>query len=102
MSFSYGNTYNVVTAALIHDLGRENTIEEAPEHVKKGFDILRKCRGIDLHSSIVCFEHHENFDGSGYPRAFKGDQISEFSRIVRVADIYDEILRGGMQGGKDP
>jgi HD-GYP domain-containing protein (c-di-GMP phosphodiesterase class II) len=55
---------------------------------------MRKCGGLSLHSSIVCFEHHENYDGSGYPRKIKGIAISDFSRVIRVADIYDNVLHG--------
>jgi HD-GYP domain-containing protein (c-di-GMP phosphodiesterase class II) len=44
-----------------------------------------------LHSSIVCYEHHENFDGGGYPRKLKGAAISEFSRVIRVA-AYDNTI----------
>ncbi len=94
MNFNYNQLCDLVTGALIHDLGRENEKEENHEHVQKGFDVMRKCRGLSLHSAIVCFEHHENFDGSGYPRKLKGEAISDFSRIIRVADLYDNLLHG--------
>lgn len=94
MSFNNDQLLELVTGALIHDFGRENIIEEKPEHVQKGFDFMRKCRGISLHSSIVCYEHHENYDGSGFPRKLKGAAISEYSRIIRIADLYNNILQG--------
>ncbi|MCX8131764.1 MAG: HD domain-containing protein [Clostridia bacterium] len=94
MNFNYNQLCDLVTGALIHDLGRENISDEKPEHVQKGFDILRKCRGLSLHSSIVCYEHHENFDGTGYPRKLKGSAISEFTRVIKVADVYDNVLHG--------
>lgn len=94
MTFNQIQLIDLVTGALIHDLSRENVREEDPEHVQKGFDIMRKYRGLSLHSSIVCYEHHENYDGSGYPRKLQGTSISEFSRVIRVADFYDDVLHG--------
>ncbi|MCX7922490.1 MAG: HD domain-containing protein [Clostridia bacterium] len=94
MTFNYNQLCDLVTGALIHDMGRENSKDEMPAHVQRGFDVMRKCRGLSLHSSIVCYEHHENFDGSGYPRKIKGTAISEFTRVIRVADMYDDFLHG--------
>ncbi len=94
MSYNFGQLCDLVTGALLHDIGRENVIKEKPEHVSVGFEAARACRGFNLHSSKVCYEHHENYDGSGYPRKIKGNDISEFSRVVRVADYYDNALHG--------
>ncbi|WP_010247509.1 HD-GYP domain-containing protein [Acetivibrio cellulolyticus] len=94
MSYNFGQLCDLVTGALIHDIGRENIAKEKPEHVSIGFEAARVCRGFNLHSSKVCYEHHENYDGSGYPRKIKGNDISEFSRVVRVADYYDNALHG--------
>ena len=94
MNYSYDQLYELVTGAIIHDFGRMNIKEEKPEHAQKGFDFMRKCRGISLHSSMACYEHHENFDGSGYPRKLKGSAISEFTRIIRIVDLYINILHG--------
>lgn len=94
MNYNSDQLYDLVTGAIIHDFGRENEMEEKPEHIQKGFDFWRKCRGISLHSSIVCYQHHENHDGTGYPRKLKGASISEYSRIIRIADLYCNILHG--------
>jgi putative two-component system response regulator len=40
---------------------------------------------------MIAYEHHEKFDGSGYPHKWKGDQISLPARIVAIADSYDCI-----------
>jgi len=94
MSYNYNQLCDLVAGALIHDIGRENIKEEKPEHTQKGFDVMRKCRAFSLHSSIVCYEHHEKYNGSGYPRKLKGTAISEFTRIIQVADVYDNVLHG--------
>ena len=39
----------------------------------------------------VVRDHHERFDGSGYPRGLTGREIGEFPRIAAVADVYDAI-----------
>jgi HD-GYP domain-containing protein (c-di-GMP phosphodiesterase class II) len=94
MNFNFNQLCDLVTGALIHDLGRENVKEEKPEHAQKGFDAMRKCRGLSTYSTLTCYEHHENYDGSGYPRKIKGNVISEFTRVIRVADLYDNELHG--------
>lgn len=92
LKYNFNQLWDLAVGSILHDIGRENSREESPEHVAKGFEILRKCRGLSLMSSIVAFEHHENFDGSGYPRGLKANNISEFSRIVSIADFYDTQL----------
>lgn len=94
MSYNFSQLCDLVTGALIHDIGRDNTSEENPVHTSIGYEAARFCRGFSLHSSKVCYEHHENYDGSGYPRKIKEKDISEFSRIIRVADYYENILHG--------
>ena len=39
----------------------------------------------------VCLHHHEKYDGSGYPKKLKGEQISLFARMGAVCDVYDAI-----------
>lgn len=40
----------------------------------------------------VVRDHHERWDGSGYPRGLAGDRISHFARIAAVADVYDAVV----------
>jgi HD-GYP domain-containing protein (c-di-GMP phosphodiesterase class II) len=42
---------------------------------------------------MLAREHHEHWDGTGYPRGLKGKEINLFSRITAIADVYD-ALRG--------
>lgn len=100
MDFNYNGICDIVVGALIHDIGRENKAQEDPDHIKAGFNVMRHYRGISLHSSIVCYEHHENYDGSGYPRKLKDSEISKFTRVIRVADFYDYLLHGYNDGGE--
>ena len=44
-----------------------------------------------LHALDVVLHHHEKIDGSGYPEKLKGDQISLYSKMGAVCDVYDAI-----------
>jgi hypothetical protein len=39
----------------------------------------------------VVIEHHENFDGTGYPKGLQGDEISKLARLVSIADVFDAL-----------
>lgn len=58
------------------------------EHTIKGFNILRRQRDISLLSAHCALQHHERYDGSGYPYTFKNEHIHEYARIVGLADTY--------------
>jgi putative two-component system response regulator len=61
-------------------------------HAEKGYEILRgsKSRLLDL-AALIAWTHHEKFDGSGYPRGLKGEDIPLPGRIVAVADVFDAL-----------
>jgi ribonuclease BN (tRNA processing enzyme) len=42
-------------------------------------------------AAIVAYEHHEKYDGTGYPRGLQGDEIHIYGRITAVADVYDAL-----------
>ncbi len=73
------------------DLSREE-YELVKQHPQYGFDILRKYEDISLLSSHIAFQHHERWDGNGYPRGLAGESIHEYARIVSVADVYDALM----------
>jgi putative nucleotidyltransferase with HDIG domain len=57
-------------------------------HVGLGLDILRKTDGVDKRVFDMVATHHERFDGSGYPKGLKGNQIPVFGRIAGIVDAY--------------
>ena len=66
---------------------------EVKKHPETGFEGLRKkMRGLPATSMHVAYQHHESFDGKGYPRGVDGGDIHEFARIASVADMYDALL----------
>ncbi len=59
-------------------------------HPVFGYEILLT-QEIDERIRLVAYEHHEKCNGTGYPHGKKGDQISDFAKIVSIADIYEAM-----------
>jgi response regulator RpfG family c-di-GMP phosphodiesterase len=57
-----------------------------------GYNILKNSkREVLKAAAIVAREHHEKWDGSGYPRKLKGEKIHIFGRITAIADVFDAL-----------
>lgn len=54
---------------------------------------MRKKSNENVVNSLVLRYHHENWDGSGYPDGISGKNIPVFSRIIRIADVFDAITQ---------
>jgi len=95
----------IARGAFLHDIGKmaipdrilnkpgrleadEMTIMR--EHAYHGYQMLKKIPFLSEASEIV-YSHQERYDGSGYPRGLKGDQIPLGARIFSVADTLDAI-----------
>ncbi|NVJ54540.1 MAG: PAS domain S-box protein [Campylobacteraceae bacterium] len=62
------------------------------DHVNIGYDLLKNSSRDTLKASaIVAYEHHEKWDGSGYPRGLKGEEIHIFGRITAICDVFDAL-----------
>lgn len=92
--------------ALLHDLGklmipRETLNKKAPlsaaewqfvrGHGHWAYEMLRRRRGLPPVAALIARQHHENFDGSGYPLNLTGGEIHRYARIVAVADVFDAV-----------
>ncbi len=61
-------------------------------HTVMGYDMLKHSdRRILKAASIVAYEHHEKWDGTGYPRRTKGEEIHIYGRITAIADVFDAL-----------
>jgi len=60
-------------------------------HVVQSIVILQNTPGISQVALDVAGQHHERFDGSGYPNKLKGEEISLFGRMGAIVDVYDAI-----------
>ncbi|MEO6564923.1 MAG: HD domain-containing phosphohydrolase [Casimicrobiaceae bacterium] len=91
--------------ALLHDIGKmkvpdgillkagslnENEMYEMRKHPKLGYDFLR-ADNYFRYSLDIPYCHHERWDGKGYPRGLKGEQIPFKARIFSVVDNYDAM-----------
>ncbi|MBI4832893.1 MAG: HD domain-containing protein [Candidatus Lindowbacteria bacterium] len=89
-------------AALMHDVGKigvrddillkpdmltDEELGMIKRHPSIAEEILRPIKGIDNVVSVV-YAHHENFDGSGYPRGLRGDEIPLGAQILATADTF--------------
>ncbi|MFA5527780.1 MAG: HD-GYP domain-containing protein [Peptostreptococcales bacterium] len=93
--------------ALLHDIGKifvdkeilnkpskleKNEIQEVQEHPEKGYKYLRQEWEIPLSAYLAVLDHHECYDGSGYPKGKKAENIHLFGRIICIADVYDALI----------
>ncbi len=66
--------------------------EKMKEHTKIGYEMLKSSnRSIIKTAAIVAIEHHEKYDGTGYPNNIKGENIHIYGRITSVADVFDAL-----------
>ncbi|NLJ69769.1 MAG: HD-GYP domain-containing protein [Firmicutes bacterium] len=92
--------------AILHDVGKVKVPEEillkpaalTPEewaemkkHTLYGFELLRGGEEVSSRTAHVSYQHHERCNGSGYPRALRGEEIHLFAKIAAVADTYDAM-----------
>lgn len=92
-------------ASILHDLGKisvsdfilnkngpldKDELDRIKEHPEIGEKILQGIPMMDTVAKIIG-AHHENFDGTGYPKGLKGPDIPLPARIIAVADIFDAM-----------
>ncbi|MFZ4617817.1 MAG: HD-GYP domain-containing protein [Rectinemataceae bacterium] len=79
---------------IIHKPGALTTeeLEMMRDHTQIGHDILARHHGpLFQRAATIALEHHERWDGSGYPRGLKGEAISLSGRIVALCDVFDSL-----------
>lgn len=110
ISMSLGNAHqfaleNIYLAAIFHDYGKLKIPEEIlknPDHIDyqehmlnhpdNSVQIIRKSEGIPEQVIKMIQEHHEYWDGSGYPKGLKGDNIYKNSPILCLANELEDFL----------
>lgn len=101
------NTDLLFTASPMHDIGKvgipdsilkkpskltKEEFEVMKTHAEIGYKILKGSeRKVLKTASIVSHEHHEKWNGEGYPRGLKGEEIHIFGRITAIADVFDAL-----------
>ena len=69
----------------------EEEYREVKKHTIYGFDLLRKQEDLSLLSAHIALQHHERWDGTGYPQGLKGKEIPLVARIFAVIDVFNAI-----------
>lgn len=105
---------DLAMAALLHDIGLSklppqliikshtpklltaSDREKLFDHPQVSLDILQE-RNVDVSplTKTIILQHHEEFNGFGYPKGIRGYAINEFAQIMRVADELDQLISNG-------
>lgn len=106
LNFSQKDITLLTYAGLLHDIGKtklpHNILNKPSKLNKEEFDIIKKHPIIayeiikkipymDSSVSLSVLMHHERIDGSGYPLGLKNNNISNFGKIIGIADMYDAM-----------
>ncbi len=100
----------IYMGAVFHDYGKakiSRTILENPnntmysqsiqDHPIKGVASLKKIKGMSRKVINIVAQHHEQYNGKGYPRGLAGEDIYDLSKIVSLANIVDHALSDNSQ-----
>jgi len=98
--------HNLGFAALLHDIGKvfvdkdvlnkpgklnKDEFNEIKKHSLLGCEHLHKEYHVNDQVCMGILDHHEKYEGGGYPNDIKGDRISLYGRIIAIADVYDAL-----------
>jgi len=90
----------------LHDLGKinvdpkiinkpgkltEEEMNEVRTHPYQGYKILKDAKELTEESKYIVLQHHERYDGTGYPKRLKEDDIHIYGRICCLADVFDAL-----------
>jgi len=90
----------------LHDLGKvridqgiinkpgkltDEEMGEMKRHPNLGFKILQETKQMTQESKIIVLQHHERFDGTGYPKGIRGNDLHVYGKICAIADVYDAL-----------
>ncbi len=105
LGFSANDLLTLGTGLLLHDIGNvrldpymakkeyEKLTKEEKEQFRKhpdlGFILLTKSNNLARESCLIAKQHHEQYNGKGYPEGLKGEEIPYFSRISRILDEFE-------------
>lgn len=106
LSFSNKDLEELGIGSLFHDIGKRNVSldilckkggltdsewEQMKMHPQYGLIILNEHPNISDGVKAACFEHHESWQGNGYPQQLSAHDIHPFARIVAITDTYDAM-----------
>jgi len=106
LKMSKPDLMSLFIGALLHDIGKAfipqdiikktETLTEKEEavlktHAQKGYEYLTDNYHIDPKSRMIVLQHHECYNGTGYPKGMANEKITKGARIVAIANTYDSL-----------
>ena len=106
LGLDYKNLKKLGISALFHDVGKgkipnavlkkpgkltDEEFEVMKSHPLHGLEVMSCVKGMEEDMLKGVVEHHERYDGKGYPRQLKGEMIHPFGRIIAISDVYDAL-----------
>lgn len=106
LNYSRSDLVKLGLGAILHDIGKilipENILNKnskltdkeyaiIKKHPRLGYNRLKNNYNLTSISRIIALYHHENVNGSGYPKGLKGNDIHRFAKIVSIADVFDAL-----------
>jgi len=103
---SPNDTKDLGLGGMLHDVGKskidhslinkngkltDEEFNEIKNHTTMGKEILESMKCYRTHVVEMANQHHEKFEGNGYPNGLVGEEISNFARICKVMDVYDAL-----------
>jgi len=101
------DTHYLTVASPMHDIGKVGIPDEILKkpgkltteewkimktHADIGYELFKDSdKPLLKTASIIAYEHHEKYDGSGYPRGLKGEKIHIYGRITAISDVFDAL-----------
>lgn len=116
LGYEQGPLVELGMGAILHDIGKckvpmeilqkpgkltEDEFQEMKFHTLYGGEIIERVYGMNANIANIAYQHHERWDGSGYPAGLSGDKIDPFARIVALADVYDALTSDRVYKKKD-
>lgn len=106
-SLGANEVMEIFYAAPLHDIGKitipQDILNKPGRYTEEEFVIMKdhttnahkflshSNRRLMKAGDIIAYEHHEKWDGTGYPRGLKGEKIHIYGRIVAMADVLDAL-----------
>ena len=107
LGFNEIDISDLALGALLHDIGKmevpkdilnkpgkldPDEFQYMRSHSLLGYQYIKKKMGFDDKVAQVALEHQERYGGGGYPNGLKGKEISLFSQVTAIADVYDALI----------
>lgn len=107
LNLTHSELLHLGTAGVLHDIGKrfipvdildkpgrltKEEFEIIKTHPVKGYEVLKGCRELTSTTKAGVLQHHERYNGTGYPMGLKEKEISRYGRIIAIADTYDAMI----------